>query len=68
MPKSFSIKVLHTGFARASLSESHALNIPTREQVYVREVALCVDDQPCVFARSIISRSTLTGSERQLFF
>jgi chorismate--pyruvate lyase len=65
-PNRFSIKVLHTGFARASLSESHALNIPIREQVYVREVALCVDDQPCVFARSIIPRSTLTGSERQL--
>ncbi len=34
--------------------------------VFVREVALCIRNQPVVLARSVIPRSTLTGAERQL--
>ena len=67
-PGRFSVQLIHTGFGRASLSESKALKIPDREQVYVREVALCIDEQPVIFARSIIPRSSLTGAERQLLF
>ncbi len=67
-PNRFSVKVLHTGFGRASLSEAHTLDIPFREQIYIREVALCIDNAPQIFARSVIPRSTLTGSERQLLF
>lgn len=67
-PGRFSVKVLHTGFGRASLSEAQLLNIPLTEQIYVREVALCIDGKTCVFARSIIPRSTLTGTERQLLW
>lgn len=67
-PGRFSVQLIHTGFGRASLSESAALNIPFRQQVYVREVALCIDHKPVIFARSIIPRSSLTGSERQLLF
>ena len=67
-PNRFSVQVLHTGFARASLSEARTLGISTTEQIYVREVALCIDNTPYVFARSIIPRSTLTGEERQLLF
>lgn len=67
-PNRFSVTVLHTGFARASVSEAQAMGIACKEQVYIREVALCIDDNPCVFARSIIPRSTLTGAERQLLF
>jgi chorismate--pyruvate lyase len=67
-PNRFSVQVLHTGLGRASLSEACTLNIPFREQIYIREVALCIDKQPQVFARSVIPRSTLTGPERQLLF
>lgn len=67
-PGRFSVQLLHTGFGRASLSESKTLTIPYREQVYIREVALCIDDKPVIFARSIIPRSTLSGAERQLLF
>jgi chorismate--pyruvate lyase len=67
-PGSFSVKLLYTGFARASVSEASALNINFREQVYIREVALCIGNKPYVFARSVIPRSTLTGIERQLLW
>ena len=65
-PGRFSVKVLNTYFGRASLSECNALNIPVRQLVYVREVALCIDKQAVVLARSVIPKSTLIGSERQL--
>lgn len=65
-PNSFSVRLDYTGFSRASLSEAKTLGIDPREQVYVREVALCLNDIPVVMARSIIPRSTLTGPERQL--
>ena len=67
-PNRFSVKVLHTGFARPSISEAQTLSIPFTEQVYVREVALCIDAETQIFARSVIPRSTLTGAERQLLF
>ncbi len=67
-PNRFSVRVLHTGFTRPSLSEARSLNIAFCQQVYVREVALCIDGQPHIYARSIIPRSTLTGAERQLLF
>ena len=65
-PNGFSVQLGFTGFGRASLSEAKALGINPREQVYVREVALCLNGTPVVMARSIIPRSTLTGPERQL--
>jgi len=67
-PGRFSVSVLHASFGRASLSESKSLGIPPRQQVYIREVALCIDQKPVVYARSIVPRSSLTGSERQLLF
>lgn len=67
-PGRFSVRVLKTGFHRASLSEAQALGISCDEQIYVREVALCIDGGACIFARSIIPRRTLTGAERQLLW
>ena len=67
-PGRFSVKVLNSLFTRASLSEANALNVPPRQMVYVREVALCIDEKPVVLARSVIPRTTLTGAERQLLF
>lgn len=65
-PGRFSVKLLNSLFTRASLSEANALNIPPRQMVYVREVALCIDEKPVVLARSVIPRTTLTGAEQQL--
>jgi len=65
-PGRFSLEVVRRTFATPFISECNALDIPSRSQAYIREVALCVDGQPQIFARSIIPRSTLTGNERQL--
>lgn len=65
-PNRFSLALIRRTFAAPSLSECHTLDMPLRRDAYIREVALCIDHQPQIFARSVIPRSTLTGSERQL--
>jgi len=65
-PGRFSLQLLDRRFSSPSVSECNALGTMIRQQAYIREVALCVDEQPQIFARSIIPRSTLTGNERQL--
>ncbi|EAT13070.1 chorismate lyase [Bermanella marisrubri] len=62
----FSVEIINTGYGRPFLSEARVLGISTRQQVYIREVRLCVNGEALVKARSIIPRSTLTGPERQL--
>jgi chorismate--pyruvate lyase len=62
----FCVQLIHTGIARASLSEARTLGIPTRSSVYVREVNLCIHEKVVVMARTVIPHSTLTGAERQL--
>jgi chorismate--pyruvate lyase len=65
-PGRFSLQLLDRRFDQPSLSECNALNIKPRHEAYIREVTLCVDNQAHIYARSIIPRSTLTASERQL--
>lgn len=62
----FSVEIINTGYGRPFLSEARVLGISTRQQVYIREVRLCVNGMAVVKARSIIPRSTLIGPERQL--
>ncbi|MAA71557.1 MAG: chorismate--pyruvate lyase [Bermanella sp.] len=65
-PGRFSLALLDRRFGRPSLSECKALNIQPRHEAYIREVTLCIDGKAHIYARSIIPRSTLTASERQL--
>ena len=65
-PGRFSLQLINRSFFSPSISECRALDMPPRSQAYIREVALCIDEQPQIFARSIIPQSTLTGNERQL--
>lgn len=67
-PQTFSVELKKVGFTRATLSEARALKLNVREQVYVREVSLNLNNIPVVLARSVIPRRTLTGRERQLMF
>jgi chorismate--pyruvate lyase len=64
----FKVRVLNASFCRCTQSEAKALRINSRQNVYVREVALCVDQLPIAYARSIIPRNTLLGATRQLLF
>ncbi|HWQ94840.1 MAG TPA: chorismate lyase, partial [Gammaproteobacteria bacterium] len=62
----FRVQVYRQGWARPMLDEAHALGLRAGERAWVREVHLFCDEQPCVFARTIIPRTTLQGKYRRL--
>lgn len=62
----FRVEVVRQGWLRPTRSEAKVLGMKTRQFALVREVQLLGNDQPWVFARSIIPAKTLTGSHRQL--
>lgn len=62
----FSVQVLRQVHARASRSEALALGIGFHERCVIREVILRGNNQPWVFARSVLPLSSLTGSLRHL--
>jgi chorismate--pyruvate lyase len=51
---------------RPQLNEAQALGVRPHERCFIREVHLLCDDQPWVFARTVIPVRTLTGSQRRL--
>ncbi|MBR9909910.1 MAG: chorismate lyase [Gammaproteobacteria bacterium] len=62
----FQVRVLAQYWGVAAASESRLLGIAPRARVLVREVILEGCGQPWVYARSILPRSSLTGSLQQL--
>ena len=62
----FSVEVYGQQLAAPRLDESNLLNLAYKRAALVREVFLCGNNQPWVFARSIIPQSTLTGRLRAL--
>jgi chorismate--pyruvate lyase len=51
---------------RPMLNEAQALGVLPHERCFVREVRLLCDDQPWVYARTVIPVRTLTGPRRRL--
>jgi chorismate--pyruvate lyase len=64
----FSVQVLEQGWARPMQNESLALGVRRWNYGLVRQVKLLCDNQPWVFARTVIPRSTLTGKQRHLAY
>lgn len=62
----FRVEVLDQGFARPQRNEAQRLGMREGSSAFVREVHLLCDEQPWVFARTIIPRTTLTGPRRHL--
>jgi len=62
----FRVDVLAQGWARPHLNEANTLGMRENRWGFVREVQLLCDEQPWVFARTIIPRTTLVGSNRRL--
>lgn len=58
----FSVRRLYQGWHVPLPSERILLGVPGRELALVREVALLLDEQPMVFARSVFPVATLKGS------
>ena len=64
--QSFHVEVASEGFALPRAEEARKLNIPWRQQAWIREVRLCGDGQPWVLARTVIPLACLQGPGRQL--
>jgi chorismate--pyruvate lyase len=62
----FRVQVKFQGWAGALSSETRLLQLGLREACLVREVELLCDDQPQVFARTLMPVSSLRGRARQL--
>ena len=62
----FRVQVLQQVYRRASRSEALSLGIDLNALCLIREVILRGNDQPWVFARSVLPLTSLTGSLRRL--
>lgn len=65
-PGQFNVRLLQQDWGRALYSEQQCLGIRRGEAAMVREVELCCDGVPWVFARSLIPATSLSGSARRL--
>jgi chorismate--pyruvate lyase len=62
----FSVLPLSQRVARPRAAEAMLLGLPTRQLALIREVLLLLDDQPVVFARSVLPLTSLGGANRVL--
>jgi len=62
----FRVVPVEQHWQRPMLNEAQALGVLPHERCFVREVRLLCDDQPWVFARTVIPVRTLTGPRRRL--
>lgn len=62
----FSVRLVSVERSLPRLDESLALNMRGRNQAVVRQVFLCCDDVPLVYARTIIPLTSLRGPLRGL--
>jgi len=62
----FRVELLQQGWGRASIDEARALQVPPRHRVMIREVTLHGQQQPWVYARSILPAKSLERSLRHL--
>lgn len=62
----FRVQVLNQSWQRPSQDEARVLKLRWDTRTWIREVQLLCDDQPWVFARTLIPPSTLRGRGRRL--
>ncbi|MBB3141704.1 chorismate lyase [Halomonas organivorans] len=60
-PRRFRVRLLDQRLGRPRRDEARALQISPSRQVWLREVALCLDDRPWVVARSVAPLRSLRG-------
>ena len=63
-PGKFCVELLSQEIKRPALDEMKALDIVYGDSALIREVHLCCDHKPVVYARTVIPLSTLTGAQR----
>jgi len=62
----FQVRVLRQSRCRPRKDEARVLKLPPSQRGLIREVKLLCRGKPCVFARTVIPFSTLTGKQRRL--
>lgn len=62
----FSVRLRRLQWASPSASEARALGLASRQRALIREVELCGNGEPWVYARSVIPATTLSGRHRSL--
>ncbi len=65
-PGEFKVRVISQAWGRPAYSEQQMLERPVSEIALIREVELCCNDRPWVFARTLIPVSSLRGRARRL--
>ncbi|MCG6975550.1 MAG: chorismate lyase [Acidiferrobacterales bacterium] len=64
----FRVKVLAQDWTRPMSNEAQALGMDSSGHALVRQVQLLCDEEPWVYARTVIPRATLSGRERRLAY
>ena len=67
-PGCFRVRLLHQGWALLLNSERRILRSRSGVVMLIREVELLCDEQPWVFARTLIPATSLRGSARRLTY
>ena len=62
----FNLLVLGQEVQSPSVEEAAILGLKLRQNAIIREVMLCSDDRPLIFARTVLPFKLLTGKERLL--
>lgn len=62
---SFNVRLLSQSYRLISAEEKHTMSLNHGNSGLIREVLLCDNQQPLVYARTVIPASTLTGSLRR---
>ncbi|MFC3393037.1 chorismate--pyruvate lyase family protein [Aidingimonas halophila] len=59
--RDFRVRLIDQRLGRPRLDEARALALDPRQQAWLREVALCIDERPWVVARSVAPMNRLQG-------
>jgi chorismate--pyruvate lyase len=65
-PGRFHVQVISQVWRPPLHNESKRLGMRQRQMSFIREVYLCCDERPWVFARTVIPRKSLTGQQQHL--
>lgn len=65
-PGCFNVRLLREHYENVRYPECLDLELTSGQSVWVREVALCIDDQPVVYGRTVIPLTTIVGKHRRL--
>ena len=63
--KNFSVRVISQQWQKLDAEEASAMLLPGVRSALVREVLLCCEDKPLVYARTVIPVTTIQGAQRR---